>query len=222
MDTEHYTLTELILAGCFCLFALIGIITNFALLLIYKKKDLSTRFNCLMLLLASLDMVTMFMYLLTLVLAGTIGPDKLDVLLYFDSGFISCSVYTITAIAFERYLVLCRQVNTDQYSKGWTITCLILLAFLLKLPYQMWNQTNFYYFSFALCWEFLVTALIPCILVLYLNIALYKQLKVLRASDEFNELTNKALRKSILRARLSLSITFIFVISQLLTWSEPE
>ena len=96
---------EQILASCFCLFALIGIVSNLALLLIYKKKDLSIRFNCLMLLLATFDMVTMFMYyLLTLILAVLIGPDQLDILLYFDSCCISCSVYTITAIALERFL----------------------------------------------------------------------------------------------------------------------
>ena len=105
-----YDLVEQILASCFCLFALIGIVSNLALLLIYKKKDLSIRFNCLMLLLATFDMVTMFMYLLTLILAVLIGPDKLDILLYFDSCCISCSVYTITAIALERFLVLCKQV----------------------------------------------------------------------------------------------------------------
>ena len=105
-----YDLVEQILASCFCLFALIGIVSNLALLLIYKKKDLSIRFNCLMLLLATFDMVTMFMYLLTLILAVLIGPDELDILLYFDSCCISCSVYTITTIALERFLVLCKQV----------------------------------------------------------------------------------------------------------------
>ena len=104
-----YDLLELILASCFCLFALFGIVSNLALLLIYKSKDLSIRFNCLMLLLAIFDMVTMFMYLLTLTIAVSIGPEKLDILLYFDSCCISCSVYTITAIALERFLVLCKQ-----------------------------------------------------------------------------------------------------------------
>ena len=82
----------------------------------------------------------------------------------------------------------------------------------------MWYQNNFYYFTFALCWEFLLQALIPCSLVLYLNLALYKRLKILVASEEYSLQTNQALRRSILRARLSLSITFIFVTSQLLTW----
>ena len=108
--------------------------------------------------------------------------------------------------------------NTDKYSKRWTILSIIVLAFVLKSPYQMWYQNNFYYFTFALCWEFLLLALIPCTLVLYLNLALYKRLKILVASEEYSLQTNQALRRSILRARLSLSITFIFVTSQLLTW----
>ena len=108
--------------------------------------------------------------------------------------------------------------NTDKYSKRWSILSIIVLAFVLKSPYQMWYQNNFSYFTFALCWEFLFQALIPCTLVVYLNLALYKRLKILVASEEYNLQANQALRRSILRARLSLSITFIFVSSQLLTW----
>ena len=51
-----------------------------------------------------------------------------------------------------------------------------------------------------------------------LNCALYKKLGVLQSSEDFKMFANAALRKSILRVRLALSISLIFVISQILLW----
>ena len=43
--------------GIFFTFALIGIVSNTAMIQVYKKKDLKVRFNCLMLALAGLCFV---------------------------------------------------------------------------------------------------------------------------------------------------------------------
>ena len=92
------------------------------------------------------------------------------------------------------------------------------MSLVLMSPYHMWYQGSHVYFVITRTWQFLVHAVIPCTLILVLNCALYKKLGVLQSSEDFKMFANAALRKSILRVRLALSISLIFVISQILLW----
>ena len=92
--------------GIFFTFALIGIVSNTAMIQVYKKKDLKVRFNCLMLALAVFDLLTILLFILTAILQVVIGPNA--ILLFVDGASFLCSAYTMTLIALERYLALCR------------------------------------------------------------------------------------------------------------------
>ena len=89
-------------------------------------------------------------------------------------------------------------------------------------PYHMWNPGHFAYFVVTRIWQCTVQALIPCTLLLILTITMYKKLQHLKEDEELadyaNEALYKALKKSILRVRLALLISSVFVISQILVW----
>ena len=92
--------------GIFFTFALIGIVSNTAMIQVYKKKDLKVRFNCLMLALAVFDLLTILLFILTAILQVAIGPNA--ILVFVDGASFLCSAYTMTLIDLERYLALCR------------------------------------------------------------------------------------------------------------------
>ena len=89
-------------------------------------------------------------------------------------------------------------------------------------PYHMWNPGHFAYFVVTRIWQCIVQGLIPCTLLLILTITMYKKLQHLKEDEELadyaNEALYKALKKSILRVRLALLISSVFVISQILVW----
>ena len=64
----------------------------------------------------------------------------------------------------------------------------------------------------------LVNSVIPSILLTIFSALMYKHLKALLASGFFNSSTNTQLQKSIFRAKITLSITLIFIISQAINW----
>ena len=85
------------------------------------------------------------------------------------------------------------------------------------LPFHGWNEGNYTYYVITRVWQFLVQATIPSITIIFLNVAVYKRLKLLRESEAFKQ-ADEALKKSILRARLSMWIAIIFVTSQCIIW----
>ena len=92
------------------------------------------------------------------------------------------------------------------------------LAIVLMLPFHGWNERNYTYYVITRVWQFLVQAAIPSITIIFLNVAVYKRLKLLRESEAFKQ-ADEALKKSILRARLSMWIAIIFVTNQCIYWS---
>ena len=205
----------------FFIFTAIGLASNIALIRIYVKKDLTLRFNSLMLTLAFFDLAAVASCLLTAILQLTIGDDQNFALLYYlDVALLNCSGYTMVAIALDRYLSLCRGITSNQYRLpiGSTTVQILIVAMVLTSPYYMWNPGHFVYFVITLTWQFVVQALIPCILLLILSITLYKKLQRLKSDDEFPHNADVALKKSILKVRMSLLISSIFVISQILVW----
>ena len=204
----------------FFTFTIIGFASNIALIGIYKKKDLTLRFNSLMLTLAFFDLATIVFFILTAILQLTIGHELNLVLLYLDGSLVICSAYTMVAIALDRYLSLCRGITNNRYKLPikWTIIRIFVASLLLMSPYHMWNRGSFSYFVVTRTWQFIVQALVPCALLLFLTITLYKKLQRLKADEEFADYADVALRKSILKVRLALLISSIFVISQILVW----
>ena len=83
----------------------------------------------------------------------------------------------------------------------------------MMAPYHMWRKGSHVYFVITRTWQFLAQAGIPCSLMLCFNFALYKRLRILKSSKEF-----QTLRKSILKVRLLMSVSFIFIIGQVLLW----
>jgi len=108
--------------------------------------------------------------------------------------------------------------NTDNFSFNWTVIIIVTLAIVLMLPFHGWNEGNFTYYAITNVWQFFVQAAIPSITIIFLNVAVYKRLKLLRASEAFKQ-ADEALKKSILRARLSMWIAIIFVTNQCIVWS---
>ena len=204
----------------FFTFTVIGLASNIALIGIYKKKDLTLRFNSLMLTLAFFDLTTIVFFILTAILQLTIGHELNLVLLYLDGSLIICSAYTMVAIALDRYLSLCKGITNNRYKLPikWTIARILVVGLVLMSPYHMWNQGNKSYFVVTRTWQFVVQALVPCTSLLILTITLYKKLQRLKADEEFADYADVALRKSILKVRLALLISSIFVISQILVW----
>ena len=107
--------------------------------------------------------------------------------------------------------------NTDKFPFKWTVIIIVILAIVLMLPFNEWNNDNFTYFVVTKTWQSVIQGAIPCTSLLLLNVAVYKRLKLLRASEAFKQ-ADEALKKSILRARLSMWIAIIFVISQCIVW----
>ena len=107
--------------------------------------------------------------------------------------------------------------NTDNFSFIWTVSIIVILAIILMLPFHRWYRQNFCYFVITRTWQFLVQGAIPCTSLLFLNVAVYKRLKLLRESEAFKQ-ADEALKKSIVRAHLSMWIAIIFVISQFIVW----
>ena len=107
--------------------------------------------------------------------------------------------------------------NTDNFSFIWTVGIIVILAIILMLPFHRWYRQNFCYFVITRTWQFLVQGAIPCTMIIFLNVEVYRKLKLLRASEDFKH-SNQALKKSILRAYLSMWIAVIFVISQSIFW----
>ena len=190
----------------FFIFTAIGLASNIALIRIYVKKDLTLRFNKLMLTLASFDLTTIAFFTLTAILQLTIGHDLNFIFLYLDGSLVICSAYAMVAIALDRYLTLCKGITNDryQYPIKWSIIGILVVGLVLMSPFYMWNPKHFVYFVITKTWQFLVQALIPCTLLLILTIKMYTKLKCLKADEEFADYADVALGKCILKVRLSL------------------
>merc|ERR1712012_205096 len=81
----------------------------------------------------------------------------------------NCSAFTMTNIALERYLVLCKDKNTNDFSFIWSVGIIVILAIVLMLPFHRWYRQNFCYFVITRTWQFLVQGAIPCTSLLFLN-----------------------------------------------------
>ena len=138
----------------FFTFTVIGLASNIALIGIYKKKDLTLRFNSLMLTLAFFDLATIVFFILTAILQLTIGHELNLVLLYLDGSLVICSAYTMVAIALDRYLSLCKGITNNRYKLPieWTIARILVVGLVLMSPYHMWNQGNKSYFVVTRTW----------------------------------------------------------------------
>ena len=94
-------------------FALVGIVSNIALILTLKQKDMKIRFNCLMILRAVFDLTTFFTFILAAI-SYFVFHEQVDnhvlesIPLFLDSVAFNCSAFTMITIALERYLVLCK------------------------------------------------------------------------------------------------------------------
>ena len=101
----------------------------------------------------------------------------------------------------------------------------------MNSPCYLWYFSNYTYFAITRCFQFVVQAAIPSILILILNVFMYKKLKETKNSvdlkmskdETFRKstiimTTRESLKKSIFRAKLTLSITGIFVCSQMIMW----
>ena len=110
-DLSDIDVAQIAGKGLFFLFAMIGLMSNIALIRIYKRKDSSLRFNNLMLILAMFDLATITLFLVTGIIQFSIGnsmPVFNAILLYVDVSVAVCSGYTMIAVALDRYLIFCK------------------------------------------------------------------------------------------------------------------
>ena len=97
---------QLTLLGICFVFVLIGIVSNIAMILNFKQKDLKIRFNSLIILCAIFDLTTICTFVLTVISYFTKAP--VAIFLFVDDVAFNCSAFTMTTITLERYLVLCK------------------------------------------------------------------------------------------------------------------
>ena len=107
--------------------------------------------------------------------------------------------------------------NTDNFSFKWTVIIIVVLAIVLLSPFSEWNNDDKTYFVVTKTWQSLIHGVVPSTSLFFLNVAVYKRLKLLRESEAFKQ-ADEALKKSIVRAHLSMWIAIIFVISQFIVW----
>ena len=200
---------------CYGLLAVLGMFCNIALINIFKLKDQKITFNCLMILQATFDLSYIWIFVVNGIAYVMDLPDQITTLTSFLIGCVwNCCAFTKIAIIMERYLVLCKNRKMSNFSFKWTI---MISALVLMLPYYNWCRGNQLYFVITRIWQFLIQAAIPVIFVLFLSFAVYKKLKLLRESEEFEQ-ADEALKKSVGRARLTLVINTIFVTCTCLYW----
>ena len=97
---------QLTLLGFCFVFVLTGIVSNIAMILEFKQKDLKIRFNALIILCAIFDLTTICTCILNIVAYFIEAP--LAIFLFVDYTALYCSSFTMITISLERYLVLCK------------------------------------------------------------------------------------------------------------------
>ena len=98
----------------------------------------------------------------------------------------------------------------------WTVLFILALATLLNI-YELFNNDSITGFRLKAANMF-VNSVIPSIFLIVFNTIIYKRLKGLFDSGFFNSGANAQLQKNIFRARITMSITFIFIICQAFLW----
>ena len=231
-----------ILLGIFlisALIALIGIIGNIALILFYKKKGLNTRFNQLLVTLATFDLIFLlvipsvpasFYFVSTAKTNGFLALFNIAYIVSYTA--LKGSIFTTIAITAERYLVDCKSVNTTKYSIWYTIGTIITAALVLSLP-SMSFTADFLaakeetkaekYLTATASINLILVSVIPTIILIYMNVELRKYLKecveqLNSYRGSINTASNLNLAKSTFQAKFALTISSIFVASQILLW----
>ena len=108
-STENDSLNtpQLILTSLCFVFDLVGIISNIALIYIFKQKDLKVRFNCLMIFRAMFDLARLISFIVNAIMI--IFEVPVVVVVFLDGVAYNCSAYTMITIALERYRIICKQ-----------------------------------------------------------------------------------------------------------------
>ena len=253
-DSLHPEIQLAIFSIC-ALIALIGIIGNIALILSYKRKGLNTRFNQLLVTLATFDLIFLLVipsvpasfYFVSNDAPGRSGrflgtPNSTaktnGFLALFNIAYIVSytalkgSIFTTIAITAERYLVDCKSVNTTKYSIWYTIGTIITAALVLSLP-SMSFTADFLaadeetkaenYLMATASINLILVSVIPTIILMYMNVELRKYLKecveqLNSYRGSINTASNLNLAKSTFQAKFALTISSIFVASQILLW----
>ena len=199
------------------LLTILGTFCNIALILIFKQKDLKSTFNSLMILQATFDLSYIWIFGLNALIYAMELEQIITSTLFMVGWAWNCCAFTKMAISMERFLVLCKNRKIHKFSFKLKTSVIMISALVLMLPYYNWCRGNQLYFVITRIWQFLIQAAIPVIFVLFLSFAVYKKLKLLRESEEFEQ-ADEALKKSVGRARLTLVINTIFVTCTCLYW----
>ena len=222
------------------LIVLIGIIGNIALIVTYKRKGLNTRFNQLVVTLATFDLIFLLVIPSVPATFYFVSTQQTNnaVLVLFNIAYIVSytsfkgSIFTTMAITAERYLVDCKSVNTNKYSIWWTIGTIVTAALVLSLP-SLSFTANFLaageetkaesYLTATATINLILVSVIPTLILIYMNVALRKNLKACMEQfksnrGSFNPASNISLEKSIFQAKFALIVSSIFVASQICSW----
>ena len=93
---------------------------------------------------------------------------------------------------------------------------ILSLATLLNI-YELFNIDSMTGFKLKAANMF-VNSVLPSILLIVFSTIIYKRLKGLLDSGFFNSGANAQLQKTVFRAKITMSITLIFIICQALLW----
>ena len=231
----------IVIAGFCALLGLFGIIGNIGLIVVYCKKPLKVRFNALMLMLAIFDLI--FILTVPVVPIGLIsifGSRNMfwpfHIPYYLNQVAFSGSILTTIAVAAERFLMVCKGKETDKYAFKWTVGTVVTASLLISLPSPSFaldlglvhggDTTNaMIYLIVTFCLKFVLLGLVPSVLIMFMNISLYKKLNECKthlqqseSSLGFSSGATESLLKTIFQTKLSLIISSVFVISQAFSW----
>jgi len=215
--------TKLAVGTINVLLTILGTFCNIALILIFKQKDLKSTFNSLMILQATFDLSYIWIFGLNALIYAMELEQIITSTLFMVGWAWNCCAFTKMAISMERFLVLCKNRKIHKFSFKLKTSVIMIIALVLRLPYQNWWPGNQLYFEITRIWQFLIQGAIPCIFILFTSVKIYKsttynlQLECLRESEGFKQ-ADEALKKSVARARLTLVINTIFVGVTFIYW----
>ena len=184
-----------------------GVIGNILLFITYLcQKDIRIRFNGLVMTLAIFDFLYICICFRNFICLYFKFYSHLQLFFAFESFLFDCSAYTVTIICIERYLVICRNKNTDTYSFFWILVIILAMSALSSINYILdltINTINQY---------FMVKSAFPTVVIILCKAMLYKRLRFLLKSGSFTSAT-KELKKAVFQAKMANAIALILFCS---------
>ena len=196
----------------------IGMVGNIALVHTFWKKKRTIRFNVLMIVLGIFDVLILIPRASDQIvqLMGKQGlPTWGEYLL---NSFFNGSVWTTMGISIERFCALCFDQNLEKFPIWLNILGITLVSFLINIDIFTFEKYAHFWFNFTTCTG------IPVLVLVILNVMIYKQLK--RILEQYQKNSNlmvmesmeKTVIRSVFQAKVTIGITLMFITASFFYW----